>query len=323
MILLTGAAGFIGSNLLKNLNEQKDKEVIIVDDFRGQKVQNLLGLKYSNNVHRDQLFDWLSLNGSKITAVYHLGARTDTTEKSHQIFHQLNLSYSKRIWKFCTEHQLPLLYASSAATYGMGEYGFEDNHNICRALQPLNPYAVSKNEFDKWAINQTAQPPFWAGLKFFNVYGSNEYHKGRMASVVYHAYQQIKETGEMKLFRSHRSDIQDGFQSRDFIYVEDIVQQCSFFMNHQPANGLYNAGTGKARTFLDLVRSTFKAMNEPEKIQFIDTPIDIRATYQYFTEANMNKTIQAGYKREMLSLEEGVKSYINLLRSISKENKTA
>lgn len=310
MILLTGAAGFIGSNLLQFLNDHTREDIAIVDDFSGKKMGNLIGKKYHCKIHRDQLFDWLNLHGLRITKVYHLGARTDTTEKNQQIFHQLNLSYSKRIWHFCTQHTIPLVYASSAATYGMGEWGFKDSHEIVEHLRPLNPYAVSKNNFDSWILQQNRCPPFWAGLKFFNVFGPNESHKGRMASVVYHAFHQIKQTGAMKLFRSHRTDIKDGYQARDFIYVEDIVKMCFFFMKVQPENGLYNAGTGMARTFLDLVKATFKAMEQKEIIKFIDTPNDIRNTYQYFTEANMNKTLQAGYQQKMLTLEEGINRYV-------------
>jgi len=310
MILLTGAGGFIGSNLLSYLNEQGSKDIVIVDDLTQSKLKNIINKKYKKIVHRDHLFDWLTIYGKNITVVYHLGARTDTTEQNQQIFHYLNLSYSKRIWQFCTHQQIPLVYASSAATYGLGNLGFIDAHHLCTAFSPLNPYAVSKNEFDKWVLRQSNQPPFWAGLKFFNVYGPNEYHKGRMASVVFHAFQQIQQTGKMKLFRSHREDIKDGYQQRDFIYIQNICELCYFFMTKQPVSGLYNAGTGQARTFLDLVTATFNSMNLTPSIEFIDTPIDIRDTYQYFTEANMQKTRKAGYRSAFTSLEEGVDKYV-------------
>ncbi len=313
MILLTGAAGFIGSNLLAYLNKNADKPIIIVDDFRGPKLKNIERAPYQHKIHRDQLFDWLLINGELVTAVFHLGARTDTIEKNHTIFRQLNLNYSKRIWKFCSTHNLPLVYASSAATYGLGELGFTDSHTICTQLKPLNPYAQSKNDFDIWALQQSEQPPFWAGIKFFNVYGPQENHKGRMASVIFHAFHQIRQTQEMKLFRSHHPNYKDGYQSRDFIYVADIVKLCSFFMNQQPSSGLYNAGTGQARTFLDLVTHTFRAMGKRENIQYIDTPIEIRNTYQYFTEAEMKKTREAGFEDKMLTLEEGVGRYVQYL----------
>jgi len=237
---------------------------------------------------------------------------SDTTEKDTRIFDELNVGYSKEIWQTCTQHNIPLVYASSAATYGLGEHGYSDSHGVVGKLAPLNPYGVSKNDFDKWVLERPGQamPPFWAGLKFFNVYGPNEYHKGRMASVIFHAAKQIKQTSGMKLFRSHRADCQDGHQSRDFIYVKDVVEVCFFFLKNQQNSGLYNVGTGQARTFLDLVNNTFKALGLPPAISFIDTPEDIRDTYQYFTEANMAKLKNAGYNRPFHSLEEGVQDYV-------------
>ncbi len=311
MILLTGASGFIGSCLLAHLNDIGKDQIVIADEFeRKSKQQNVHGKRYITKVHRDQLFDWLQMNGHLIKEVYHLGARTDTTERNHQIFHQLNLSYSKKIWRFCADFQIPLVYASSAATYGLGQLGFKEHHHILEVLQPLNPYAISKNNFDRWALAQEKAPPAWYGLKFFNVYGPNEFHKGRMASVVFHAFKQIKATGTMKLFRSHHPDFADGAQSRDFIYVKDVVSLCRYFMEDVPQSGLYNVGTGKARSFQDLVKATFKAMNVPVNIQFIDTPLDIRNTYQYFTEADIEKTIASGYKQLFWSLEDGVADYV-------------
>ena len=310
MILLTGAAGFIGSCLLQYLNELGQEAVIIVDDFSKAKYRNLLGKKYHQRVHRDQLFDWLTIHGNTIEFVYHLGARTDTTEKNKAIFDALNLTYSKKIWKFCCQQQIPLVYASSAATYGLGEYGYDDNHLIVDKLSPLNPYGASKHDFDKWALRQSEKPSYWIGLKFFNVYGPNEFHKGRMSSVIFHTFQQIQQTGSMKLFRSHHPDFQDGQQSRDFIYVKDIVKVCTFFLNEPLTNGLFNVGTGTARTFWDLATNTFSAMNKPAHISFIDTPSDIRATYQYFTKANIEKLRKAGYKPLFYTLEEGVKEYV-------------
>lgn len=226
------------------------------------------------------------------------------------IFDQLNLNYSKQVWQFCSKYQIPLVYASSAATYGDGSLGFDDSHDLCAKLQPLNPYGKSKNDFDIWALSQKDAPPFWAGLKFFNVYGPNEYHKGRMASVIFHCFNQIQENGGMKLFRSHRPDFNDGEQSRDFIYVKDLLNVIDFLIEKQPQNGIYNLGTGKARSFLDLVNNTFHAMDIKPNIQFIDTPADIRESYQYFTEANMQKLKAAGYNKDFHSLEEGIKDYV-------------
>lgn len=312
VIVVTGAAGFIGSYLAGYLNHLGFDRLVLVDDFSNdQKSANLEGKKFLQKVHREQFFEWQQSNPGIIKYVFHLGARTDTTEMDYAIHKKWNLDYSKRIWELCTENNIPLVYASSAATYGNGELGYADDHAIVSKLQPLNPYGVSKNGFDIWALAQTSAPPFWAGLKFFNVFGPNEYHKGRMASVIFHAYNQIKEKGEVKLFRSHNPNYKDGEQIRDFIYVKDVVQICVWLMQHQPANGLYNTGTGKARTFKDLVTAIFDTLHVPVHINFIDTPIDIRDKYQYFTEANMDKLRKAGYDQPFYSLEEGVKEYVS------------
>lgn len=311
MIVVTGAAGFIGSVLTGKLNKVELENLIVVDDFsNSEKNKNLENKKFIQPIERDDFFHWFDDHHDEVSFVLHIGARTDTTEFDTEIFDVLNLNYSKQIWLRCAEYQIPLIYASSAATYGMGELGYNDNHSIVNQLKPLNPYGESKNEFDKWALNQTEKPPFWAGLKFFNVYGPNEYHKARMASVIFHAYKQIKETGEVKLFRSHNPDFKDGKQLRDFVYVNDLVDVILFLMQTRPESGLYNLGTGKARTFVDLVNSTFSAMNLKPVINFIDTPEDIRDKYQYFTEANMTKLIQAGYNKPFTSLEAGVGDYV-------------
>jgi ADP-L-glycero-D-manno-heptose 6-epimerase len=202
------------------------------------------------------------------------------------------------------------VYASSGATYGEGDLGYSDDHELPFKLKPLNPYGESKNDFDKWALSQEKKPYFWAGLKFFNVYGPNEYHKGRMASVVFHAFNQIQASGGMKLFRSHRPDFKDGEQLRDFVYVKDVCSVCLFLMEHRSNSGIYNLGSGKARTFLDLARATFKALGKEEKIEFVDTPADIRDKYQYFTEARMEKLRSIGYDKPFTSLEEGVEDYV-------------
>jgi ADP-L-glycero-D-manno-heptose 6-epimerase len=227
------------------------------------------------------------------------------------------VKYSKALWLYATEKQIPFIYASSAATYGSGEQGYEDSHTILDQLIPLNPYGVSKNEFDKWAIAQTSQPPVWTGLKFFNVYGPNEGHKGRMASVIFHAFNQIKVTGLVKLFKSHRPDFKDGEQLRDFVYVKDVVKVIGWMLHEmfeqhwsKEKNGLYNLGTGQARSFYDLAANTFTAQGLQPNIEFIDMPLDIRDKYQYFTEANMNKLRAAGYTEPFSSLEEGVGDYV-------------
>ena len=312
MTIITGAAGFIGSCLLQYLNKQGETDIILVDEFsREDKNRNFLGKKYREIKHRNVFLNWLKNTNETIDLIYHLGARTDTTEQDTAIFDELNLNYSKEIWRICTEKSIPLIYASSAATYGLGENNYDDNHQIIKELKPLNPYGVSKNEFDKWALFQEDKPPFWAGLKFFNVYGPNEYHKGRMASVIFHTYKQVKATNAMKLFRSHREDFKDGEQKRDFIYVKDVVKVCKWLMDHKPKDGLYNLGTGEARTFYDLAASTFKAMDKEVTISYIDTPEDIREKYQYFTEADMSKLKKAGYKEKFYTLEEGVTDYVH------------
>jgi ADP-L-glycero-D-manno-heptose 6-epimerase len=247
--------------------------------------------------------------------VFHLGARTDTTEKDRSIFDELNMRYSQDVWKRCVQFGLPLVYASSAATYGGGELGYKDSHELVNQLKPLNPYGDSKNNFDRWALERQERgqaPYFWAGLKFFNVFGPNEYHKGRMASVVFHTFNQVNATGGMKLFRSHRPDYTDGGQTRDFVYVKDLAEVCLFLMHHRKSesNGLYNLGSGKARTFLDLAHATFDAMGKTRNVSFIDTPEDIRDTYQYFTEADMSKLRGIGFDRPFASLEEAITDYV-------------
>lgn len=319
MIIITGAAGFIGSCLVSKLNKEEFYDLIPVDDFsRDDKNKNLEGKKITEKVHRDNLSEFIDKNHRFIQFIFHLGARTDTTEFDQSVFDKLNLNYSKMVWQKCVEFGLPLVYASSAATYGAGEFGYEDKHELISELKPLNPYGVSKNDFDKWALEQEKKPYFWAGLKFFNVFGPNEYHKGRMASVVFHAFNQIKKEGKMKLFRSHKKDYADGEQLRDFIYVKDVVDVCYFLMHHRKDNGIYNLGTGEARTFLDLAKNTFKAMEKPENIEFIDTPADIRDKYQYYTEADMNKLRTIGYRNNFTTLEEGIKDYVK--NYLTKEN---
>ena len=311
MIVITGAAGFIGSCLVARLNEAGYNDLILVDDFsRLDKIRNLEGKIFSQKVERLEFHDWLRKEHRFVQFVFHIGARTDTTEFRKEIFDELNVRYSQEVWNNCVEFGLPLVYASSAATYGAGELGYSDDHAIVSKLHPLNPYGDSKNEFDQWALTQERAPYFWAGLKFFNVYGPNEYHKGRMASVILHAFRQINSTGGMKLFRSHRPDYKDGEQLRDFVYVKDVTNVCLFLMQHRKHPGLYNLGSGKARTFLDLAKSTFKAMGKPEHIEFIDTPADIRDKYQYYTEADMRKLQSIGYDQPFYSLEAGVEDYV-------------
>ena len=312
MIVITGAAGFIASVVAGTLNQNRFEDLVLVDDFnKTKKKENYSKKKYKFLIDRNNFIEWFENHHDEIDFVIHLGARTDTTEFDYNVFQKLNVDYTLAIWKICTEHQIPMIYASSAATYGMGELGYVDNHEIVNDLQPLNAYGRSKNEIDKWILQQTNCPPFWAGLKFFNVYGPNEYHKGRMASVILHSFGQINNTGQVKLFRSHRPDYKDGQQLRDFVYVKDVANVILWLMQHKPESGLYNVGTGKARSFFDLADNTFKALHLKTNIEFIDTPLDIRDKYQYFTEAKMDKLRQAGYDKPFTTLEDGVNDYVS------------
>ncbi len=320
MIVITGAAGFIGSCMVGFLNEQGYENLILVDEFDDEKKSlNLRNKKFSYKVERDDFFEWLDRENVVPSFVYHLGARTDTTEFDYAVHQKLNVDYSIRVWQYCTAHSVPLVYASSAATYGDGNLGYDDDHAIIEKLSPLNPYGESKNNFDKWVLQQDAAPPSWAGLKFFNVYGPNEYHKGRMASVIFHSYNQIIRDGVVKLFKSHKDGYEDGKQLRDFIYVNDICKVCYWLMQEsaQVPSGIYNLGTGKARTFIDLVKATYHAMKRDPEINFIDMPVDIREKYQYFTEANMKKLRDAGYSADFFSLEDGVDDYVRNYLSVN------
>jgi ADP-L-glycero-D-manno-heptose 6-epimerase len=311
MIVITGAAGFIGSCLVSKFNSEGISDLVLVDDFsKTEKDQNLAHKKFSHQIERSVFLDWFAKHAGEISQVIHIGARTDTTEFNVALFDELNVNYTKAIWKTCSENRIPLIYASSAATYGLGEQGYEDDESKIPLLKPLNPYGDSKNEFDKWAIEQSASPPVWQGLKFFNVYGPNEYHKGRMASVIFHAFNQVKAAGKVKLFRSHRPDFTDGGQLRDFVYVKDVVEVIWFLYAKHPKSGIYNLGSGKARTFLDLAKATFDALEIAPVIEFVDTPADIRDKYQYFTEAAMHKLVAAGYTKPFTTLEQGVSDYV-------------
>jgi ADP-L-glycero-D-manno-heptose 6-epimerase len=325
MLIVTGSAGFIGSCFVSKLNNKGIKDIVLIDDFSNEiKNRNFRNKSYLEKVDRNVFFEWLKKNHSEVDFIIHLGARTDTTEFNTAIFEKLNLNYSKSIWNACSEYQIPLIYASSAATYGDGKMGYEDNEAMIPELLPLNPYGESKNEFDKWVLKQTERPPYWYGLKFFNVFGPNEYHKGRMASVVFHAFNQVMsgkvgqqdrqtsehKNGVVKLFRSHNPSYADGGQLRDFIYVKDVVDVIYFLMNEKDHSGIYNLGTGKARSFRDLATSVFLALNLPANIEYIDTPADIRNKYQYFTEAKMEKLRSTGFSKPFFTLEAAVEEYI-------------
>lgn len=311
MIIITGAAGFIGSVTAARLNEAGYQDLVLVDDFsREDKKPNWTQLTYTEKVDRKTFFDWVKGKEMRVQAIVHLGARTDTTEKDVEIFDVLNVSYTQKMWDICAAFQIPLIYASSAATYGDGSQGFQDIESEMPQLAPLNPYGQSKQDVDTWVLSQEKKPFFWAGLKFFNVYGPNENHKGRMASVVWHAFQQIQATGAMKLFRSHRDTYKDGWQLRDFIFVEDVANVILWLLENRPSSGIFNLGTGKARSFWDLTQAVFSALDMTPDISFIDIPEDIREGYQYFTEAHMEKLRAMGYDQAFTTLEDGVHAYV-------------
>jgi ADP-L-glycero-D-manno-heptose 6-epimerase len=334
-IVVTGAAGFIGSCMVQWLLENGFTNIVVVDHFqRTSKKPNLANKKITEFIERAHFFEWLQFLKVPPTYIIHLGARTDTTEFDYRIHQELNVEYTQQLWNYCAIQQVPLIYASSAATYGDGSLGYKDDHQLPFQLQPLNPYGVSKNEVDKWVLHEEIHPPFWAGLKFFNVYGPNEYHKARMASVIFHSFNQIRQTGKVKLFRSHRADYKDGWQLRDFIYVKDVVdvigwmmeetanrlkkeEELSVMSKENLKSGLYNLGTGMARSFYDLAASTFRALHLEPNIEFIDMPEDIRDKYQYFTEADMGKLKLAGYQKAFTSLEDGVKDYVQQYLNIN------
>lgn len=319
-LVVTGAAGFIAGKFIERLNLEGFANLILVDDFSSEeKNKRVDSYSFLRKIDRHLLVEWLTENGHEVEFVFHLGARTDTAEFNFRVLDSLNLSYSKSVWEICTVKQIPLLYASSAATYGLGEKGFSDKHELIANLKPLNPYGLSKQLFDMYVLEQTQTPPFWCGLKFFNVYGAGEEHKGRMASVVLHAYRQIMETGKVRLFASHNPDFKDGEQLRDFVYVEDVVDVCLWIYRQRTTdrgntiNGIYNLGTGKARTFNDLVKAIFAALHLPAQIEYVPTPTDIRDKYQYFTQADMRKLRSAGYTSAFTEIEKGVKEYVAAL----------
>lgn len=312
MIIVTGAAGFIGSCMVSWLNARGYKDLILVDDFsQAEKVRNHEGRICTEKVHREDFFTWVYGRERFIQAVIHLGARTNTAEFDEQLLERLNTAYSKQMWQLCAEHQIPLIYASSAATYGDGAAGYSDAHESIPMYKPLNPYGWSKQRFDLWALEQKQAPVFWAGLKFFNVYGPNEYHKHRMASVIWHSWNQIRETGKVELFRSHHPDFKDGQQLRDFIYVKDVVEVIGFLLEQRPVSGIFNLGTGQARSFFDLASAVFHSLGLEADIRYKDIPEDIRDKYQYFTEADMGKLRRAGYDKPFISLEAGIQDYVS------------
>lgn len=311
MIIVTGALGFIGSALIGELLRNGYGQIVAVDDFnKTEKLPNLENKNLLHRISRTEFLRWVPKNARDIQFIFHIGARTKTNEFDLQVLQDLNVNYTKELWKMCTEFSIPFIYASSAATYGNGEFGFDDDPQKRSSLKPMNPYGNSKQEVDLWVSKQTQTPPFWAGFKFFNVFGANEYHKDRMASVVFHAFHQIKESGRMRLFKSYRSDYENGAQRRDFVYIKDVLQVLMHFMEHRKNSGIYNLGSGQSHTFLELARGVFMAMELKENIEFIDMPEDIRDNYQYYTEANMERLKSTGYNASFWDFESAIADYV-------------
>jgi len=307
--VVTGAAGFIGSCLVSHLNRAGVDELLLVDNFtKKEKQKNLENKKFKELVDRKEYLQNLH-RYPKAKIIFHLGARTDTTLQDKKTFNELNLEYSKGLWAYASKNKIPFIYASSAATYGDGTLGFDDEQPIDR-YQPLNLYGQSKHDFDRWVLSQKEQPIFWAGFKFFNVYGPNEYHKERMASVVFHAFHQIIQSKMVKLFKSHREGFSDGEQKRDFIYVKDLCQTLFTCADKSGESAIYNLGTGQARTFKDLALAVFSALQINPQIEYIDTPKDIRNRYQYFTQATTSKLLGQGWIEKFQDLENGIEDYV-------------
>ena len=316
MILVTGAAGFIGSVIVKELNDLGETDLLLCDHFEtGDKWKNLRDLKYDSFVQVEDLFDhavWKKQGGLK--AIYHMGACSATTELDMDFLYKNNTEYTNKLLTLAAQKNIPIVYASSAATYGAGEQGYVDDHKGIPKLKPLNKYGYSKQLSDEWILRQKKKPKVWFGVKFFNVFGPNEYHKGKMSSVVYQSFNQINFVGEVKLFKSHRPDYKDGEQLRDFVYVKDVVRAMIELIaagKKKPAiSGIYNLGTGEARSFHDLVKATFASMDKKAKIEFIDMPMELRNQYQYYTQAEMGKLKKALPKFKFMKLEDAVNDYV-------------
>ncbi|MFC1721271.1 ADP-glyceromanno-heptose 6-epimerase [Patescibacteria group bacterium] len=308
-IIVTGGAGFIGANIVKGLNEDGYKHITIVDQLTNDgRWKNLADISYDQYFDKDDFLDRIQNNTlGNVDVIIHIGACSSTVEVDENFLLYNNTIYSKELFDYCTQNNCRFIYASSAATYGNGDMGYDDNE---RNLKPMNCYGYSKHLFDQWVLDSEEKPRQWAGLKFFNVYGPYENHKGRMASMVYHGYNQIVDSGKVKLFKSHKEGYVDGGQKRDFVYIKDVVNVVSFFLNNPDKSGIFNVGTGKARTFLDMQKAIFAALNKEPNIKFIDIPEDLQDKYQYYTEADITNLRSVGYQDEFYSLEDGVKDYV-------------
>lgn len=312
MIVITGGAGMIGSMIAWQLNQDGRDDLVIVDRQRhAEQWQNLCHRRYADYLDKDELLPWLDKHPDKVDGIIHMGAISATTERDWNRLLEDNIRYSQHLWQWCTRHDVPFLYASSAATYGGGEQGYSDEG--IEGLRPLNAYGYSKHFFDQWALRRAESdktPPLWGGFKFFNVYGPNEYHKERMASVALHSYNQFRDSGTVKLFRSDRPEVADGMQLRDFVYVKDAAAAVTWFLNSSATSGIFNIGTGQARSFKDLASAVMESAGHAPDITWIDMPDDLKGKYQYYTQADMGKLRAAGYDRPFHTLEQGVRDYV-------------
>lgn len=317
-ILVTGAAGFVGARFVESCAGGKHAVISVDEPSYFKSREEHRGIDFQTIVDRNEMFEWLERHRPALHAVVHLGACTDTTEMDAAFLNRVNVEFSKRLWSYCSRSRVPLFYASSAATFGDGSHGYSDDESGIARLKPLNPYGESKQQFDLWALDEERRgltPPAWAGFKFFNVYGFGERHKEKMASVILHAFDQIRDSKKLRLFKSYRPEVADGWQARDFVYVGDAVKVLWFAIETGLRRGIFNLGTGKARTYLDLGRAVFAELGVKENIEFIDMPDGIAARYQYFTQAEMKRLQSAGYRAPFTPLEEGVRAYLNRLLS--------
>ncbi|MGN1167832.1 MAG: ADP-glyceromanno-heptose 6-epimerase [Lachnospiraceae bacterium] len=307
-IVVTGGAGFIGSCVVRSLNDRGIEDIIIVDNIAStEKWMNMRNKKYIKYINKKDFLG--QIEEYSISAIIHLGACSSTTETNFDYLNENNVEYTKTLWRYCIDHDAQFIYASSAATYGDGENGFDDKTDINR-LMPLNGYGYSKQMFDQWSLKQKVRPKQYVGLKFFNVYGPNEYFKGTMASMIYHGYKQVKEKGVIRLFKSCRPDYEDGMQLRDFIYVKDVCDVILYFLDHPQYSGIYNVGTGKAQSFKELAESVFYALDLEPNIEYIEMPEHLREKYQYYTQADITKLRSIGYQNEFHTLKTGAKDYV-------------
>lgn len=311
MFIVTGANGFIGSALVWEIQRRSSEPIVAVDtvDIKSRP-EPLAKARIDHFVPTKDLMSFLKDHGEKVRGIFHMGASSSTTEMNEEFLRENNIEYSQKLFEFCAQQNIPYIYASSASVYGNGSLGFDDQTDTSQ-FKPMNPYGRSKSGFDIWALKQTKTPPKWAGLRFFNVYGPHEYHKGEQASVVFKAFRQIREHGSLKLFKSHNPDYKDGMQMRDFVYVKDVTRwMWEIFEKPQFTNGVYNMGFGKARTWVDLASAAFQAMDKPMKVEWIEIPENVREHYQYFTEAKMDKLLAQKLSAPAWSLEKGVEDYI-------------